>query len=149
MIRSVINHPSRRGLEWTETESSYCVSGGRRCSLGLEDLTQHSASHAAWCRNAVQIENCWRDIEYAYYKTHQTHIFFDVRPHRNKRPRHIITICEVVFSNNRRVPAVVVAQKAAPEGFLKFPQRFDSMIGDDEQISVRVYVLQDCSEYPV
>src|SRR5215470_2324607 len=52
-----------------------------------------------------------------------------------------------MFCNDGGVTAVIVGRVVEPPTLLKFPQRFDSMVGNNKQISVFVYVLQDLSEH--
>src|SRR6266566_7650899 len=88
-----------------------------------------------------------RDVIHAGFEAHQPKIVFDTGTHGEEGTRYVVTIGEVVLGDHRR--GLFVVHVSVRIGLFKFAQRLDAVVGNDNEISVIVDMLQDAAQYLV
>src|SRR6185437_1880995 len=92
----------------------------------------------------INMQNGWRDIENRSVKTHKPLSVAYIRAHCDERAGHIIAIGEIMLGDYRSRTAVVHVHMRV---LLKLAKRFDSVIGNNEEICLVIHVLQNRSQY--
>ena len=90
--------------------------------------------------NIVNVYNRGSDVIHRGLKPHKAQIVLDARTHCKERAGYVVAVGEVMLGDDWR--GLLVVHVRVRVGFFELAQRFDAVIGNNNDVGVIIDVLQ-------